>query len=52
LLVGRRPRGRVDDRLGAGERLVETLAADHVDTLGARDRDDIVSALLEDLDEL
>ena len=51
-LVGRGPRGRVDDGLGPGERLVETLAADHVDTLGARDRDHIVSALLEDLDEV
>ena len=52
VLVGRGPRGRVDDGLGPGERLVETLAADHVDTLGARDRDHIVSALLEDLDEV
>src|SRR3954454_14001 len=46
-----RARWRVDDGLGPGERLVETLAADHVDTLGARDRDHIVSTLLEDLDE-
>ena len=30
----------------------ETLAADHVDALGARDRDQIVSPLLEDLDEV
>ncbi len=52
LLVGRGPGGRVDDGLGPDERLVETLAADHVDTLGARDRDYIVSALLEDLDEV
>jgi hypothetical protein len=52
LLVGRGPGGRVDDGLGPGERLVETLAADHVDTLGARDRDHIVAALLEDLDEV
>ena len=51
VLVGRGPRGRVDDGLGPDERLIETLAADHVDTLGARDRDHIVSALLEDLDE-
>ena len=51
-LVGRGPRRRIDDGLGPGERLVETLAADHVDTLGARDRDHVVSALLEDLDEV
>jgi hypothetical protein len=51
-LVGRGPRRRIDDGLGPGERLVETLAADHVDPLRARDRDHIVSALLEDLDEV
>ena len=30
----------------------ETLAADHVDALGARDRDHIMPPLLEDLDEV
>jgi hypothetical protein len=39
-------------RLDSDERLIETLTADHVDTLGASDRDDIVSAQLEDLDEV
>jgi hypothetical protein len=52
LLVGRGPGGRVDDGLGSDERLVETLTADHVDTLRARDRDYIVSPLREDLDEV
>src|SRR5919199_4010117 len=52
LLGGRGPGGRVDDGLGPDERLFETLAADHVDTLGARDRDYIVSPLREDLDEV
>ena len=51
LLVGCGARGRVDDGLGPRERRVETLAADYVHTVGARNRDNIVSALLEDLDE-
>jgi len=51
LLVGRGAGGRVDDGLDPDECLIEALAADHVDTLRARDRDYIVSPLLEDLDE-
>ena len=51
-LVGRGPGRRVDDGLGPDERLVETLAGDHVDAHGTRDWDDIVSPLREDLDEV
>ena len=51
-LVGRGASRRVDDRLGPGERLVETLGADHVDASGPRDRDHVVSPLLQDLDEV
>src|SRR5204862_3209625 len=50
-LVGRGPGGRVDDRLGSGERRVETVAADHVDASGACDSNHVVSATCEDPDE-
>src|SRR5262249_59271641 len=51
-LVGLGPRRRIDDRVDAGERPVESLAGDHVDAFGTRDRDHVVSALPEDLDEM
>jgi hypothetical protein len=44
LLVRRRPRGRIDDRLDAREGFVQALAGDHVDAARARDRDDVVPA--------
>ena len=44
LLIGRGPGGNVDDRLVAGEGLVQPLAGDHVDALRARDGYDVVAA--------
>ena len=52
LLVGRRAGGRVDDRLDARQRLGQAFAGDDVDARGAGDRDDVVSPLLEHVDDM
>jgi hypothetical protein len=52
LLVRRGAGRRVDDGVHAIERLGEALTRDHVDTLRAGDRDDVVALGLEDVDQV
>jgi hypothetical protein len=51
-LVGSREAGRVDDGLDAGQRVGQPFAGDHVDAVGAGDRDDVVPALAQDVDDV
>ena len=41
-----------DDAVDTGERAGEALAADQVDPVGARDRDDVVTARSQQLDQV
>ena len=52
LLIGGGPGGDVDGRVDSGEGLVQPLARDHVHAVGARHRDDVVPARLEDVDDV
>ncbi len=51
-LLGRRTGADIDDCVDADERVGEARSGDHVDAVGARDRNDLVSPTLEPVDHV